>query len=130
MSDALCILMLDSDLASRQPVAEYLRQCGYKVLEAIDTDEAMAILTQDGAAVDILFADVAAAGKLDGFGFANWVRKNRPNIKIVLVGSVTSEARKAADLCEEGPQLAKPYHPQLLIDRIKRLAAARDRGKP
>lgn len=127
MSDPLCILMLDLDVASRQPIAQYLRDCGYKVWEAIDTGEAMAILTQGVARVDILLADVKAQGKLDGFAFASWARKNRPAIKIFLVGTVASEAMKAADLCQEGPQLSKPYHPQLLIDRIKRLAAARER---
>lgn len=123
-----CILMLDSDVASRQPIAEYLRECGYKVLEAIDTDEATAILSKEGVEIDILLADVAAAGKLDGFGFASWVRKNRPEIRIILVGTVTSEAMKAADLCEETPHLTKPYHRQFLIDRVKRLIAARDRN--
>ena len=128
MSDEPSILLLDSDVVSRQAIAQYLRECGYKVREAIDTDEAMAILTQGGATVDILLADVTAAGKLDGFGLARWVRKSRPDIKIILVGTVAGEALKAADLCHEGPQLSKPYHPQLLIDRIKRMIATRERG--
>jgi CheY-like chemotaxis protein len=126
--DGLSILMVDPDILSRQPIADYLRECGYKVLEATDTHEAIAILKQDGVAIDILLADVKANGKLDGFELARWTRQTRPGIKIILAGTVASEAMKAADLCEEGPQLAKPYHPQLLIDRIKRLIATRDRN--
>jgi DNA-binding response OmpR family regulator len=128
MSDEPCILIVDPDVVSRHPIAEYLRECGYRVLEAADTDEAMAIVNRQGVTVDILLADMAATGKLDGFGLAHWVRENRADIKIILVGTVAREAAKAGDLCEEGPQLAKPYHPQLLLDRIKRLSATRDRN--
>jgi DNA-binding response OmpR family regulator len=118
-----CILFVDSDVLPRQSIAEYLRGCGYKVLEAINTDEAMAILSKEPVKIDILLADAMAPGALDGFSLARWTRENRPEIKIVLAGTASGEATKAADLCEEGPHLAKPYHPQLLIDRIKRLVA-------
>jgi DNA-binding response OmpR family regulator len=128
MAEDPCILILDSDVVSRQPIAEYLRDCGYKVVEAVNTDEAAALLSEEPLKVDILLADVAAEGKRDGFALAAWARKNRPELKIILVGSVTREAMMAADLCQEGPQLAKPYHPQTLIDRIKRMTAARDHG--
>ena len=42
--------MVESDVLVRQPIAEYLRQCGYKVIEARDTDEALLILTSEGIA--------------------------------------------------------------------------------
>jgi CheY-like chemotaxis protein len=126
-----CILLLDPDVVSRHPIAQYLRDCGYKVLEAVNTDEAMVILADNNHDVDVLLVDVAAPGKMNGFGIANWAKTNRPGMNVILVGTVANEAKEAGELCEKGPHLARPYHPQLLIDRIKRMSAARDmKGKP
>jgi hypothetical protein len=55
------------------------------------------------------------------------MRENQPSAKVILAGTVANEAKEAGDLCEEGPLLSKPYDPQLLVDRIKRAVATRDR---
>jgi hypothetical protein len=64
---------------------------------------------------------------MDGFGLAQWTRANRPGLEIVLTGGVPRAVNAAANLCEEGP-LPKPYEPQSLLDRIRRLLAARPVG--
>jgi DNA-binding response OmpR family regulator len=33
MSNSPCILMVEPDVLVRQPIAEYLRECGFKVVE-------------------------------------------------------------------------------------------------
>ena len=38
------ILVLDDEVLVRMPICQYLRDCGYRVLEAADADEATAIL--------------------------------------------------------------------------------------
>ena len=38
------VLVLDGDVLVRMPIAQYLRDCGYRVLEATSVDEAMTIL--------------------------------------------------------------------------------------
>lgn len=131
MSGSHCILMVEPDVLVRQPIAEYLRECGYKVVETGNTDEALVIMSARTMAVDIILADAQAPGKLDGFGLARWMRQNRPSAKVILAGTVANEAKEAGDLCEDGPRLSKPYDPQLLVDRIKRAIATRDRiNKP
>jgi len=131
MSGSHCILMVEPDVLVRQPIAEYLRECGYKVVETGNTDEALVVMNAGTMAVDIILADAQAPGKLDGFGLARWMRQNRPSAKVILAGTVANEAKEAGDLCEDGPRLSKPYDPQLLVDRIKRAIATRDRiNKP
>lgn len=46
-----------------------------------------------------------------------------------LVGSPVRAAEAAADLCDDGPMVEKPYEPQIVVDRIRRLLAARPRPK-
>jgi DNA-binding response OmpR family regulator len=109
-------------------LAEYLRECGYKVFEAVDTDEAMTILTTDRVQVDIVLCDVESGGRVDGFGLARWVRENS-SAKIILASSIEKAAEMAAELCEQSPVLQKPYHHQTLIDMIKQLLAKHERAK-
>jgi CheY-like chemotaxis protein len=123
------VLVVESDVLVRRPIAEYLRACGYRVIEAGNTDEALLMLNSGEILIDVVLADAQSSGKLDGFGLSHWVRKNRPDAKVVLAGTIAHEAKEAGDLCEEGPHLAKPYEPARLVDRIKRAIAARDRAR-
>jgi DNA-binding response OmpR family regulator len=123
------VLVVEPDLIVRQPLAEYLRECGYKVFEAVDADEATTILTDDAIVVDVVLCDVNSLGSVDGFGLARWVRAKGLPCKMILAGSAESAAQKAGDLCEDGPLLSKPYDHGVLLDRIRRLLARRDRGR-
>jgi CheY-like chemotaxis protein len=38
------VLVLDDDVLVRMPICQYLRDCGYRVLEAASADEATVIL--------------------------------------------------------------------------------------
>jgi CheY-like chemotaxis protein len=119
------LLFVDADILVRSAVAGYLRECGYAVVEAASTDEAMSVLGRADLDIDIVFADVEAPGAMDGFGLARWVRAQRPGVHVVLAGTVERAARLATDLCEEGPAVRKPYDHAALLDWIKRLRAPR-----
>ena len=116
-------LIVETSVLIRASIAEYLRECGYKVYEAVSSDEALIILTEGNAAIDIVLSDVQISGALDGFGLARWIRNNRPTIKTLLAGTPAKASEIASDLCETGPLMTKPYDKQLLLDRIKRLLA-------
>jgi len=118
------ILVVDSDVLVRIVIAGYLRGCAYRVLEAATASEAMAILGEVEITIDAAVIDVELRGELNGFVLAQWIRANRPAIKVVLAGTIAKAASIATDLCEEGPLMTKPYDKQAVIDRIKRLLAA------
>jgi len=119
-----CVLLVEADVLVRNPLAEYLRDCGYRVLEAASAGEARRLLAAGPHPVDAVLADADAPG---AFALARWTRDGFPAIRLVMAGSPATAAEKAGDLCADGPLLAKPYDPQLVIDRIRRLLAARDR---
>jgi DNA-binding response OmpR family regulator len=123
------VLLVEADILVRHPLAEYLRECGYRVLEAFDGNEARQLLSGASIAIDIVLADVDAPDE-SGFVLAAWIRGNRPGVAVVLAGSVTRAAEKAGDLCREGPGLAKPYEHQQVLNEIRRLLAARERNEP
>jgi CheY-like chemotaxis protein len=119
------VLVLDNDVLFRMPICQYLRDCGYRVLEAANTDEATAILQKHEIEIDVVLSDMELAGELNGFKFASWARSVRPGLQIVFAGTPERAARAAGQLCEQGPMLKRPYEPEMVSQRIKRLFAAR-----
>lgn len=122
------VLIVDGDIVSRHAIADFLRHCGYEVVEAANTDEALIALGEPSLSVDVIVCDIAAIGARSGFELAGWVRQNRPELEVRLAGSLESAVGAAADLCESGPHLARPYEPEAVIAYIKRLRAAAARS--
>jgi DNA-binding response OmpR family regulator len=108
--------LVEREVLVRTSLAEYLRACGYRTLEARNAQEAGVILGRPSETVDIVLSDAAS-----GFELSHWIRANRPEVKILVGGSLERLARIAAELCDSGPTASRPYDPQLLIQRIKAL---------
>jgi CheY-like chemotaxis protein len=119
------VLIVDSEVIVRMTLGDYLRNCGYRVIEAANGEEALTVLKDADLSVDVTLAEVELGGEIDGFQLAAWIRSRRPQIAVILAGTPTRAAKAAGDLCEEGPMMSKPYDPQLVVDRMKRLLAAR-----
>jgi DNA-binding NtrC family response regulator len=123
------VLVVEHDVLIRMPIAQYLRDCGYRVIEAVNPDEAMTVLSHESTRVDIVFSDIEMPGAVDGFGLAKWIRQHRPGLAVLLAGTVPRAVETAKELCEQTP-LAKPYDAKTVLDQIRRLLAARAAAKP
>ncbi len=121
-----CILLVEPDGLVRSPLAQYLRECGYQVLEAVNADEARQLLRSSEWGIDVVLTEVGSLRE-SAFRLGTWIRQNYPSIVVILAGTVAKAAEKAGDLCEEGPTLSKPYDHRIVLDRIRRLLAARKR---
>lgn len=121
------IMVIDADVLVRHVLAEYLRTCGYRVIEAASTDEAAAFMYEAGLTLEAVITDAQAPGALGGFAFARWMREAHPEVDVILSGTPEKSADEAANLCDQGPHLARPYEPQSVLDYIRRLRAARTR---
>jgi DNA-binding response OmpR family regulator len=116
------ILLVEASALTRMAVASYLRECGYQVTETDGAAEARRVL-EAGFAVQVAFIDLDSGGELDGFGLAQWIRAEHPEVKVLLTSGVRRTAETAGDLCEHGPHLAKPYEHRELERQIRRLLA-------
>ncbi len=87
-TEPIVVLMAEDAVVLREPVAEYLRMIGYKVIEAGDAHEALRVLSQ--SAVDILFTDVQMPGGINGDALANRLAVEQPTVPVILTsGNVT-----------------------------------------
>jgi CheY-like chemotaxis protein len=117
------VLFVDPDILVRMVVADYLRRCGYAVIEALSAAEALKIL-RAGIKVDALFSEVELDGDVDGFALAQMARQEFPGLEIVLASGPSLIAKKSGELCEE-TALPKPYHPHQLAKKLKRILEQR-----
>lgn len=117
------IMIVEAEVLVRHPLAEYLRECGYKVCEAVDAQEAARLMAQDDLPIDIVLIEGEA-----GIKFAHWLRERYPQVQVMQAGTVARATEKAGELCADGPAERVPYDHQFVLEHIRRLTAARARG--
>ena len=111
------ILVVEDDLLVRSATAANLRDGGFEVIEANCGDEAVRLLRAE-VPVDVVFSDINMPGSMDGLGLAEWLRRERPQIRMILTSGSTS-----TQLGEQDVFLAKPYDHTELERRIRALLA-------
>jgi len=119
-TQAPALLLVEHDALERTAIAAYLRECGYRVVEAASAEEAEAAFDHH-APIDIAFIAADLPGDRDGFTLARNLRERVEGIRVLLAATVERAAKLASQLCEDGPHLRKPYEQQALVDWIKRL---------
>ena len=123
------VLLVDGEVLVRHAIADYLRECGYDVIEAASSDEALVVLDDKSVRLDVVLCDVAIPGPLSGFELSVRIRSRRPGLQVVLAGSIPAQAGAAAELCDEGPQLERPYDPQGVVEHIRKMLGTRGKGE-
>ena len=122
------VLVVDGDILSRHVIADYLRHCGYSVVEAANLDEALLAIQKEVLSIDVILCDVTTIGTQKAFGLATWVRRNRPELEVKMAGNSVGIVKSATELCETGPHLARPLDAEAVIEYIKRIRGARNRS--
>jgi DNA-binding response OmpR family regulator len=124
-SSSPVVLLVEGDITIRHPLAEYLRECGFVVFEASNGDEAKVALTTPSLQIEVVLADMRTEGA--GFALQRWSKEHAHPAEVVLAGSIEKAVDHAANICKNGPALAKPYEHHLVLDHIRRVLARRDR---
>lgn len=113
------VIVVEPDVLARYVLSDYLRDCGYRVVECANAEDVLIVLSA-GRKVDVVLSEVRLQGRLDGFGLARRIREAHPKVDVVLASSPANAAGKAGELCDEG-RFGKPYLPRDVIRRINRL---------
>jgi len=113
------ILVVEDDPLVRMPIAEYLRDCGYNVLEADDASEAVSLI-DGGHDVDLVFSDIRMPGLMDGLELARWVRRTHPGLPVLLTSGYTGNRALEREL-GQGRLIGKPYSQAQVARHIQAL---------
>lgn len=115
------ILAVDDSPSMRQMVSFTLRGAGYKVVEAVDGEDALE--KARGGAFDLVLTDQNMP-RLDGLGLTRKLRSD-PNFRTTPILILTTEAsdqmKQAGRQAGATGWLVKPFDPTRLIEVIKKV---------
>jgi DNA-binding NtrC family response regulator len=78
------IILLEEEADERAVLLEHLEQAGFAVVEVDDSDRALALLDETSE-VRGFVADAHVPGRIDGFDLAGRIRRERPELAIILM---------------------------------------------
>lgn len=114
----MSLLVVEDEEDVRTMVAEFLRDEGYDVVEAMNAAEANLLLTSDPAGIEFVVTDVRMPGAESGLQFANHVRQNYPKIPVLLASGNVTDQEVAGH-----PYIMKPFKLDQLASKIREMLA-------
>ena len=113
------ILLVEDEEPVRRMAREALQRRGYRVLEARDGAEGLAVARQHGEAIDLVLADVVMP-RMGGVALVDQLREEHPGIRALFMsGYALRVGRRAAALLAEAALLEKPFGPRELSQRVR-----------
>jgi signal transduction histidine kinase/ActR/RegA family two-component response regulator len=113
---ALRILLVEDDAEVAEATAELLQDLGYRPVAACDADDALAALDREPE-VALVLSDIVMPGRLNGLELARTLRRERPQLAVLLATGYSQYVMAAA---KEGFGLVeKPYRRASLAAAIR-----------
>lgn len=112
LADARILVVEDNPLIAQTLIAILSRE-GAHSQWVTAADQAQAALSQ-GDTFDLLLSDIKIPGPMDGFGLAQWVRAQHPQVRIGMMSGYGPSVEEDFDV----PVLAKPFTAGELVDYL------------
>jgi CheY-like chemotaxis protein len=106
------VLIVEDEMLLRMRAVDMVEDAGFTPVEAVDADEAVAIL-ESRSDVALLFTDIQIPGIMDGLKLAHAVHERWPPIKIILVSGQLRPA--SIDIPADSRFFGKPLEAKEMI---------------
>ncbi len=114
------VLVVEDMPSVRMLIAETLIEAGYRCSQAGDVETAQALLEADPS-IDLLLTDVGLP-RLSGRQLAEWARRSRPALPVVLMTGYAEKASSREGFVDERMELVlKPFEGADLLGKIRAL---------
>ena len=119
MRGSECILVVEDDILVRENLCNQLKNLGYRVISAVNGDEALPII-EERPDIDLLLTDIIMPGSMHGGALAHAVRKVRPDIKVLFTSGYTENSIVHNGRLDPGVDfLGKPYRVKQLARKLR-----------
>ena len=113
------ILVVDDEPAVRRYAARVLREAGYRVEEAADGADALALVRSGVVELDAVLSDIVMP-KLNGVQLLQWLSVERPGLPVILMSGYGSDQLTRRGITSPCGVLTKPFDPELLLSEVRR----------
>jgi CheY-like chemotaxis protein len=110
------VLVVEDEMLLRMRAVDMVEDAGYTSVEAVDADQAVAIL-ESRSDIALLFTDIQMPGSMDGLGLAHSVHDRWPPIKIILVSGQLKLAN--IDIPVGSRFFGKPLEAEVMIAQMQ-----------
>jgi CheY-like chemotaxis protein len=110
------VLVVEDEMLLRMRAVDMVEDAGFTPVEAVDADEAVAIL-EARSDIALLFTDIQMPGSMDGLKLAHAVHKRWPPIKIILVSGQLKLAN--LDIPVDSCFFGKPLEAEAVIAQMQ-----------
>jgi two-component system cell cycle sensor histidine kinase/response regulator CckA len=118
------VLLVEDEDAVRVFGSRALRNKGYRVLEAVDGEEALEVINDFDQTIDLIIADVMMPG-MDGHTLVRLVQEEIPDIKIILMSGYAEDAIPGGIGANSALNfLPKPFSLADLAGKVKEVVAS------
>jgi CheY-like chemotaxis protein len=112
------ILVVEDEMLLRMRAVDMVEDAGYTPIEAIDADQAVAIL-ESRSDIALLFTDIQMPGSMDGVELAHSVHERWPPIKIILVSGQLKLS--TSDIPPDSRFFGKPLEAREMIAEMREM---------
>ena len=112
------VVIAEEDITQRREIVRYLEENDFRVLEATNADEAMALL-RSHPDVQAFVTDAHLPGKRDGYELARVVRERWPSIAVVMVSGHSDAS--SGPVPDGAEFIAKPYLLEHLAPTLQKM---------
>jgi CheY-like chemotaxis protein len=112
------VLVVEDEMLLRMRAVDMVEDAGYTSVEAVDADEAVAIL-ESRSDIALMFTDIQMPGSMDGLKLAHAVRERWPPIKIILVSGQLQPA--TIDIPADSRFYGKPLEAKEMIAEMQNM---------
>jgi CheY-like chemotaxis protein len=112
------VLVVEDEMLLRMRAVDMVEDAGFTSVEAVDADEAVAIL-ESRSDIALLFTDIQMPGSMDGLKLAHAVHQRWPPIKIILVSGQLKLAN--SDIPADSRFFGKPLEAEEMIAEMRNL---------
>jgi two-component system cell cycle sensor histidine kinase/response regulator CckA len=118
------VLLVEDEDAVRVFGSRALRNKGYRVLEAVDGEEALDVINDFDQTIDLIITDVMMPG-MDGHTLVRLVQEEIPDIKIILMSGYAEDAIPGGISADSSLNfLPKPFSLADLAGKVKEVIAS------
>jgi len=112
------VLVVEDEMLLRMRAVDIVEDAGFTSVEAVDADEAVAIL-ESRSDIAMVFTDIQMPGSMDGLQLAHIVHKRWPPIKIILVSGQLKPTN--ADIPTNSRFYLKPLEAKEMTAQLQRM---------
>jgi CheY-like chemotaxis protein len=110
------VLVVEDEMLLRMRAVDMVEDAGFTSVEAVDADEAVAIL-ESRSDIALVYSDIQMPGSMDGLKLAHLVHRRWPLIRIILVSGQLKLAN--SDIPADSRFFEKPFEAKFMIAQLQ-----------